>query len=111
MSPQFDVRWLSLSVDSNDGLNEAVAAEKRPAETVTDDGRFEALLSSHLRWATRATNVTAAGNNGAASAASTGSTADSGRVTDVPGDFVRSTRIAKEVSEQLGRIAQVGVAA
>ena len=111
MSPQFDVRWLSLSVDSNDGLDEAVAAEKRPVETVTDDGRFEALLSSHLRWATSATSATVAGNKGADNAASADSAAEGARVTDVPGDFVRSTRIAKEVSEQLARIAQVGVAA
>ena len=111
MSPQFDIRWLSLSVDSSDGLDEAVAAEERPLETVTDGGRFEALLNSHIRWATSAS----AGNKGDAQideGLSDATALPAGQaVTDIPGDLVRSTRIAREVSEQLARIAMVGVAA
>lgn len=107
MSPQFDIRWLSLSVDGNDGLDEAVAAEKRPQETVSDDGRFEALLNSHLRWATSAS----VGGMKAASGVPGQATDAVDEAVAVPGNPFRSTRIAKEVSEQLARIAQVGVAA
>lgn len=96
MSVEFDIKWLSLSVDGTDGLDEVVAAERRAPEAAPQDGRFEALLASHLRWASSAGGQVFDQGLGAEQA---------------PGDASRSSRIAREVTEQLARIAEVGVAA
>jgi hypothetical protein len=92
----FDIRWLSLGSFTAEGLDEVVAAQQRPlAAEVPNDGRFDAMLAAHLKWAASAR------------------LAQEGDVQARPetGDPVRMSRIQAEVQLQLERIASMGVAA
>lgn len=111
MTIEFDIRWLSLSADGADALDAAGTGQQREVASAPSDGRFEALLASHLQWShTRLRALpddlsSPAGMGGVkglrVSAAATGAA--------MPGDVDRMARIARDVDQQLARIASEGL--